>query len=214
MVSRCCYCNCNIGETKSLDHFLIQSEVTAEVGDFFANASGVRQRAFQLVKQLLQTRRHVLVRWTNPPLRYFKLNSDGSTLTSGMSGGGRIIRNHLGELQLGYSIALGHGTNTVAEMARWGHVSSKLQIKFKHSWREYNFSADATNIDATMAPLTNVWHTGRPIFLYEIEVRRKIDSVMEDKVLGLKKCFYETVMEEDNPRDRRILKKISVWKEL
>ncbi|KAF6163833.1 hypothetical protein GIB67_016173 [Kingdonia uniflora] len=33
-----------------------------------------------------------------------------------MSGAGGIIRNNLGKLQLGYNIALGHGTNTATEM--------------------------------------------------------------------------------------------------
>ncbi|KAF6145679.1 hypothetical protein GIB67_002773 [Kingdonia uniflora] len=41
--------------------------------------------------------------------------------------------------------------------ARREHISSKLQIRFKHSWRECNFSADnAANIAARMSPLTKV----------------------------------------------------------
>ncbi|KAF6163826.1 hypothetical protein GIB67_016166 [Kingdonia uniflora] len=73
-------------------------------------------QVLQLVKQSVHSKRPVLVRWTYPPLGYFKLNNDGSTLTSRMSGAGGIIRNNLGEHQLGYNIVLGHGTNTSAEM--------------------------------------------------------------------------------------------------
>ncbi|KAF6159177.1 hypothetical protein GIB67_032794 [Kingdonia uniflora] len=70
--------------------------------------------------------------------------------------------------------------------ARWEYISSKLKIMFKRLWRECNFNADnATNIAARMALLTKVWHTGRPIFLYKIEVNWGF------VVYSCVNCFYD-----------------------
>ncbi|KAF6134431.1 hypothetical protein GIB67_036886 [Kingdonia uniflora] len=49
----------------------------------------------QLVKQSVPIKGPIIIRWRHLPIGYFKLNSDGSALTSGLSGTGDIIRNIL-----------------------------------------------------------------------------------------------------------------------
>ncbi|KAF6145886.1 hypothetical protein GIB67_028881, partial [Kingdonia uniflora] len=103
-----CYC-CLVGETETLNHLLVQGTVATTVWAFLGNACSARHGS-------VCTKRPVLLRWTFPPLGHFKLNSDGSALPSEMSEARGVIRNNLGELQLGFNIALGHGTNIAVEM--------------------------------------------------------------------------------------------------
>ena len=57
------------------------------------------------------------VKWTPPPLGWFKLNTDGSSLGNPeLAGGGGIIRNHLGEWVGGFSQAIGFTTSVQAEL--------------------------------------------------------------------------------------------------
>jgi ribonuclease HI len=57
------------------------------------------------------------VKWTLPPLGWFKLNTDGSSLGNpGLAGGGGIIRNPLGEWVGGFSRAIGFTTSVQAEL--------------------------------------------------------------------------------------------------
>jgi ribonuclease HI len=59
----------------------------------------------------------VPVKWATPPLGWFKLNTDGSSLGNpGLAGGGGVIRNHLGDWVGGYSRAIGHTTSVQAEL--------------------------------------------------------------------------------------------------
>ncbi len=55
---------------------------------------------------------HIPVKWTPPPLGWFKLNTDGSSLGNPrLAGGGGVIRNHLGEWVGGFSRAIGFTTS-------------------------------------------------------------------------------------------------------
>jgi ribonuclease HI len=57
------------------------------------------------------------VKWTPPPLGWFKLNIDGSSLGNlGLAGGGGVIQNHLGEWVRGFSRAIGFTTSVQAEL--------------------------------------------------------------------------------------------------
>jgi ribonuclease HI len=59
----------------------------------------------------------ILVKWTPPPLGWFKLNTDGSSLGNpGLAGGGGVIRNHLGEWVGGFSRTIGFTTSVQAEL--------------------------------------------------------------------------------------------------
>ncbi|KAF6141656.1 hypothetical protein GIB67_001208 [Kingdonia uniflora] len=58
-------------------------------------------------------KRMIVVRWLKPPVGYFKLNTDGSSV--GNSGGeGGIVRNHGGVFIFAFSADLGMATNTAA----------------------------------------------------------------------------------------------------
>ena len=52
------------------------------------------------------------IKWSPPPLGWFKLNTDGSFLGNpGLAGGGDVIQNHLGEWVGGFSRAIGFTTS-------------------------------------------------------------------------------------------------------
>ena len=57
------------------------------------------------------------IKWVSPPLGWFKLNTDGSSLGNpGLAGGGGIIRNHVGDWVGGFSRAIGVITSIQAEL--------------------------------------------------------------------------------------------------
>uniref|UniRef100_A0A2N9GQQ4 RNase H type-1 domain-containing protein n=1 Tax=Fagus sylvatica TaxID=28930 RepID=A0A2N9GQQ4_FAGSY len=57
------------------------------------------------------------VKWVSPPLGWFKLNTDGSSLGNpGLAGSGRVIRNHVGDWVGGFSRAIGVTTSVQAEL--------------------------------------------------------------------------------------------------
>jgi ribonuclease HI len=57
------------------------------------------------------------IKWVPPPLGWFKLNTDGSSLGNpGMAGGGGVIRNHVGDWEGGFSRAIGVTTSVQAEL--------------------------------------------------------------------------------------------------
>ena len=57
------------------------------------------------------------IKWVAPPLGWFKLNTDGSSLGNpGLARGGGIIRNHLGDWVGGFSRAIGYTTSVQAEL--------------------------------------------------------------------------------------------------
>jgi hypothetical protein len=57
------------------------------------------------------------IKWSPPPLGWFKLNTDGSSLGNpGMAGGGGVIRNHFGDWVGGFSRAIGFTTSVQAEL--------------------------------------------------------------------------------------------------
>ena len=57
------------------------------------------------------------VKWTPPPLGWFKLNMDGSSLGNPeLAGGGGVIRNHLGDWVGGFSRAIGFIISVQAEL--------------------------------------------------------------------------------------------------
>jgi ribonuclease HI len=59
----------------------------------------------------------ISVKWNLPPLGWFKLNTDGSSLGNpGKAGGGGVIRNHLGDWVGGFSRAIGFTTSVQAEL--------------------------------------------------------------------------------------------------
>lgn len=63
-----------------------------------------------------------------PPLGFFKLNTDGSSLTNpGVAGAGGLTRNHLGEWISGFYRNLGMATNTIAEL--WALRDGLLLVK-------------------------------------------------------------------------------------
>ncbi len=57
------------------------------------------------------------IKWVAPPLGWFKLNMDGSSLRNpSLAGGGGILRNHLGDWVGGFSWAIGYTINVQAEL--------------------------------------------------------------------------------------------------
>jgi len=62
-------------------------------------------------------RRNIQVRWIKPPLSWYKLNSDGSSLGNpGRVGGGGLIRDDKGDWIKGYVRNIGHNTSIDAEL--------------------------------------------------------------------------------------------------
>ena len=61
-------------------------------------------------------RRNIQVRWIKPPLSWYKLNLDGSSLGNpGRVGGGGLIQNDKGEWIKGYARNVGHTTSVAVE---------------------------------------------------------------------------------------------------
>ncbi|KAK7858798.1 putative ribonuclease h protein [Quercus suber] len=59
----------------------------------------------------------IQVKWTPPPLHWFKPNSDGSSLGNpGLAGGGGIIRDSAGNWVKGYARTIGVTTSVAAEL--------------------------------------------------------------------------------------------------
>ena len=57
------------------------------------------------------------IKWVAPPLGWFKLNTDGSSLGNpGLARGAGIIRNHLGDWVGGFSRAIGYTTSVQVEL--------------------------------------------------------------------------------------------------
>ena len=55
----------------------------------------------------VKSRISTFIKWVSPPLGWFKLNTDGSSLGNpGMARGGGVIRNHVGEWVGGFSRAI------------------------------------------------------------------------------------------------------------
>uniref|UniRef100_A0A2N9HXU9 CCHC-type domain-containing protein n=1 Tax=Fagus sylvatica TaxID=28930 RepID=A0A2N9HXU9_FAGSY len=69
--------------------------------------------SYSKVKNMISTP----IKWVVPPLGWFKLNTDGSSLGNpGLAGGGGIIRNHEGDWVGGFSRAIGITTSVQAEL--------------------------------------------------------------------------------------------------
>ena len=64
-----------------------------------------------------KTRISIPIKWVSPPLGWFKLNTDGSSLGNpGLAWGGGVIRNHVGEWVGSFSMAIGVTTSVQAEL--------------------------------------------------------------------------------------------------
>jgi ribonuclease HI len=69
--------------------------------------------SYSKVKNMISTP----IKWVVPPLGWFKLNTDGSSLGNpGLAGGGGVIRNHVGDWVGGFSRAFGITTSVQAEL--------------------------------------------------------------------------------------------------
>jgi hypothetical protein len=65
----------------------------------------------------VKIRTPIPVKWNPPPVGWFKLNTDGSSLGNpGLARGGGVIRNHLGDWVGGFSRAIGFTTSVQAEL--------------------------------------------------------------------------------------------------
>ena len=64
-----------------------------------------------------KTRISTSIKWVSPPLGWFKLNTNGSSLRNlGIAGGGRVICNHIGEWVGGFFRAIGATISVQAEL--------------------------------------------------------------------------------------------------
>ena len=69
--------------------------------------------SYSKVKNMISTP----MKWSSPPLGWFKLNTDGASLGNpGLAGGGGVIRNHLGDWVGGFSRAIGVTTSVQVEL--------------------------------------------------------------------------------------------------
>jgi ribonuclease HI len=69
--------------------------------------------SYSKVKNMISTP----IKWVAPPLGWFTLNTDGSSLGNpGLAGGGGIICNHVGDWVGGFSRAIGITTSVQAEL--------------------------------------------------------------------------------------------------
>ena len=69
--------------------------------------------SYSKVKNMISTP----MKWSSPPLGWFKLNTDGASLGNpGLAGSGRVIRNHIGDWVGGFSRAIGITTSVQTEL--------------------------------------------------------------------------------------------------
>lgn len=65
----------------------------------------------------IRTKSRIQICWHHPPLNWFKLNTDGSSLGNpGLAGGGGLIRNDKGEWVKRFARAIGSTTSVAAEL--------------------------------------------------------------------------------------------------
>ena len=94
-----------------------------------------------LVEQCQQQLKVIMVNWKKPHNGHYKLNTDGSAISStGQIGGGGILRDHKGNIHYAFSIPLGLGTNNIAEIeaARYG-----LNWCAEHGYRSIVLEVDS-----------------------------------------------------------------------
>ena len=86
---------------------------------------------FRINGKLIATRRIIRVSSLKPPLNWFKLNSNGSSLGNpGRASDGGLIRNNKGEWIRGYARAIGHTTSVAAELwALRGDIRLCISLK-------------------------------------------------------------------------------------
>ena len=69
-----------------------------------------------------EVRKTLLVKWFRPPLGWFKLNTDGSSiLHRGLAGGGGIIRDAFGNWVIGFSSSFDFTSSIMAELSALRH---------------------------------------------------------------------------------------------
>ncbi|WMV45629.1 hypothetical protein MTR67_039014 [Solanum verrucosum] len=121
-----CYC-CHSPGADTIDHIFNSGNLAKNVWKFFAIPLGIptdflplRSMIMSLCKLLencIHDSKVTPVQWIKPPENWVKLNTDGSALNNpGSIGAGGVLRNHMGELLLAFSIPLGEGTNDQAEV--------------------------------------------------------------------------------------------------
>ena len=79
-----------------------------------ANTISFASEFFYLISRISKVKNMVPtpIKWSPPPLGWFKLNTNGSSLGNpGLAGGGDVIRNHLGEWVGGFSQAISFTTS-------------------------------------------------------------------------------------------------------
>ncbi|KAF6150111.1 hypothetical protein GIB67_035721, partial [Kingdonia uniflora] len=109
-----------------LQYIMIKTRVTKSCN--FGDTLSLQ--VLRLHKKQIKHRVRIVVKWQAPSPGWFKLNTGGSSPSSGLSGAGSIIRDSHGEMKLGYSVALGTGTNMAAEL--YGLLHGLLLCKENH----------------------------------------------------------------------------------
>jgi ribonuclease HI len=87
--------------------------------DPVVNAISYASEFFYLIGSYSKVKNMILLLLNgfSPPLGWFKLNTDGSSLGNpGLAGGGGVIRNHVGDWVGGFSRAIGFTTSVQAEL--------------------------------------------------------------------------------------------------
>ncbi|XP_015168633.1 uncharacterized protein [Solanum tuberosum] len=100
------------------------------------------------------------VKWERPPDSIYKLNTDGSALNNpGKIGGGGILRDHQGQMVYAFTIALGMGTNNMAETQAAAHgLYWCLQHGFKNVILEVDSELLAKWITHIIKPPWRIQH--------------------------------------------------------
>ena len=89
-------------------HKSLMTETLAKAAEFAFLGAHTKARRFTTSIQ---------VRWNAPPDKWFKLNSDGSSMGNpGKAGGGGIICDFKGDWVSGYARAIGFTTSVAAEL--------------------------------------------------------------------------------------------------
>ncbi|XP_043699851.1 uncharacterized protein LOC122650507 [Telopea speciosissima] len=94
------------------------------------------------------------IRWKAPPVGWWKLNIDGSSIGNpGYSGAGGIFRNHLGVTRRCFSIFQGIGTNFQAKMAAFSiGINEVKDLEVERLWVECDSATVVTGILSSKIP--------------------------------------------------------------
>ncbi|XP_010677766.1 uncharacterized protein LOC104893369 [Beta vulgaris subsp. vulgaris] len=121
--------------------------------------------------------------WSPPPTDVVKINFDGSKLSTGQASLGFVVRDHLGEVILAGSNALGCCTS-ILQAEAWGMLEA---VRGSHSLNLSNVMIEGDNLKVINA-VNKIWHIPWEIDNINCDVGKEL---LKFNSVSVKHCFRE-----------------------